>query len=79
MLRCRDIVQHADRYLAGEMTFWPRLGFRIHLLFCRYCRRYIHHLRVSQEVSRHLPAQEAPAPTEVDAVLAKILQAESKN
>lgn len=79
MLRCRDIVQHADRYLADEMGFWPRLGFKLHLLFCRYCRRYVHHLRVSQEVCRHVPAQDAPAPAEIDAILAKVLPIDSSS
>ena len=63
MLRCRDIVKHADAYLSGEMPFWTRLGFRVHLLFCRYCRRYVRELRLTLEVSRRMavagPADDA--------------------
>lgn len=69
MLRCRDIVQHADRYMAGEMGFWPRLGFRVHLLFCRFCRRYLHQLGVVTVVSADMPAGPAAAEGRIDAVV----------
>lgn len=56
MLRCRDIVRHADVYLAGEMSFWRRLGFQLHLLLCRDCRRYVRELVLTTEVSRRMAA-----------------------
>ncbi|MDO8329776.1 MAG: hypothetical protein Q7T36_04820 [Fluviicoccus sp.] len=72
MLRCRDIVRHGDAFLSGEMRGWKRAGFWVHLLFCRYCRRYIRQLRTTQAVSISLPPSAAASDAEVDAVLACI-------
>lgn len=72
MLRCRDIVRHGDAFLSGEMRGWKRVGFWVHLLFCRYCRRYIRQLRTTQAVSISLPPSAAASDAEVDAVLARI-------
>jgi len=73
MLRCRDIVRHGDAFVSGEMRGLRRAGFWLHLLFCRYCRRYIRQLRTTQAVSRELSPSDVPADDELDAVLARIL------
>ncbi len=70
MLRCRDIVKHADAYLSGEMPFWTRLGFRVHLLFCRYCRRYVRELRLTLEVSRRMAVAGPAEDARIDALAA---------
>ena len=74
MLRCRDIVRHGDAFLSGEMRGWRRAGFWLHLLFCRYCRRYVRQLRTTQAVSVGLPPCVAMTDDEVDAVLARIAE-----
>lgn len=74
MLRCRDIVRHGEAFVSGEMRGWRRAGFWLHLLFCRYCRRYIRQLRTTRAVSQALPLADAPAPDELDALLARILE-----
>lgn len=74
MLRCRDIVRHGDAFLSGEMRGWRRAGFWLHLLFCRYCRRYVRQLRTTQAVSVALPPSVAMTDDEVDAVLARIAE-----
>ena len=45
MLKCRDIVQHADALLDQELGFRRRLAVRIHLFMCVHCRRYVRQLR----------------------------------
>lgn len=73
MLRCRDIVRHGEAFVSGEMRGWRRAGFWLHLLCCRYCRRYIRQLRTTRAVSQALSAADVPAGEELDAVLARIL------
>lgn len=74
MLRCRDIVKYAEAYLSGEMTGWQRLGFRLHLLSCRACRRYVAHLRATRAVSVRLHADVSASPESVDHILALLAQ-----
>ena len=46
MLKCRDVPQHAELPLAGDMTPGQRFSLRMHLLMCHHCRRYVRQLRV---------------------------------
>ncbi len=41
MLSCRDVVNDADRYVAGELSSRQRMAMKFHLLICRHCRRYV--------------------------------------
>jgi hypothetical protein len=45
MLRCREVTRRASAYIDQELTFWPALEYRMHLLVCRHCRRFIHNFR----------------------------------
>ncbi len=53
MLKCREVVAETDALVAGEL---PRLQYwkvTIHLLGCRYCRRYVRQLRWLLRAFRH--------------------------
>jgi len=39
-LSCRDAVRLQSDALDRPLTFGERLGLRIHLLLCKWCRRY---------------------------------------
>jgi hypothetical protein len=41
MLKCKDITEQSDGYLAGDLGFYRTLQVRIHLLMCRFCSRYV--------------------------------------
>lgn len=45
MLSCRELVNHADALLAGELPWRARLSARLHLSLCRHCRRYLRQLK----------------------------------
>ncbi len=45
MLTCREVTERADEYIDGELGFWPAMHVRMHLVACRYCRRFIKQLR----------------------------------
>lgn len=47
MLRCRDVEQQASEYLDQELPPLLQLRFRMHLLICRNCWRYVQQLRLT--------------------------------
>lgn len=69
MLRCRDVEQQASEYLDQELTPLLQLRFRMHLLICRNCRRYIQQLRLTVSSLKQLK----PAPlSDTDALVEKM-------
>ena len=54
MLKCKDITEQSDGYLAGDLGFYRTLQVRIHLLMCRFCRRYVRQSSLLIMVMRQL-------------------------
>lgn len=46
MLSCKQVVDHSDQLLAGEVSRRQRLAIYLHLLICVHCRRYLRQLRL---------------------------------
>lgn len=75
MLNCREVLERADVYLANELSDWQRFQFKLHLLLCRNCRRYLKNLRLTQQVSQQLPLTEPMLlDSELDALMVLIEQ-----
>ena len=74
MLRCRDVVEQADVYLASELSSWQRFQFNLHLMVCGYCRRYLKSLKVTQKVSEQLSIANPPSDKDISALVAMIQQ-----
>lgn len=53
MLKCREVVAETDALVAGELPWRRRWKLKIHLLGCRYCRRYVRQLRWLLRAFRH--------------------------
>jgi hypothetical protein len=73
MLRCNEVtrlVASERLQTAGLMT---RLGVRMHLMVCRYCRRYVAQLRAIGRAARGL-AEGDPAQREAVHRLIRALQ-----
>lgn len=45
MLSCKEVTDLASRALDMPIAWRQRFGMRMHLMFCRLCRRYVRHLR----------------------------------
>lgn len=54
MLSCRDVTENASDYLERELGWWPRLQFRMHLMVCQLCRRYVEQLKATIRLVRDL-------------------------
>lgn len=62
MLNCRKVTAKIARDEFAGAPWRTRLALRMHLLFCRHCRRYQTQLRVIGEASRDLwgPSPQPP-------------------
>lgn len=75
MLNCREIVQRGDLLLAGDLAWRHRIGIRIHLMMCRYCRRYVHQLKTMIKAIPFMHSQASE--DEVSHVIANIMSGEN--
>lgn len=74
MLKCREVLEQADAYLASELTSWQRIQFNVHLAICGYCRRYLKALKMTQQVSQQLTIQSQHSDSDISALVAMIQQ-----
>jgi hypothetical protein len=74
MLKCSEVVEQADAYLASELSSWQRFQFNLHLAVCGYCRRYMKLLKITQQVSEQLPMVSSTPEVDISALVAMIQQ-----
>lgn len=53
MFRCKDIAEHASRYVGRQLSFVERVQFRVHLFICHDCRHFIAQFRLSLAALRN--------------------------
>lgn len=63
MLTCRDVTKSATDYMERELSFRESLQIRLHLLMCRFCRRYVRQLAATRDALRRMPR---PLPSDAD-------------
>mgnify|MGYP000891849126 CR=1 FL=1 len=54
MLKCHQIVDQSSDYLEHDMSFRQRLQFRMHLLMCHNCRRFIRQFKAAIQMTKSL-------------------------
>jgi len=52
MPTCRDASRLQSEALDGKLSFSKRLGLVLHLLICKWCRRYGKQIRFMREAAR---------------------------
>lgn len=62
MLTCKDVTELTTPHLERQLSPRDRLRFRLHLLMCRHCRRYVEQIQQIVRALRTLPAEPAPPP-----------------
>ena len=60
MLTCRDVADFLMSYIDGELPFGQRLSFRLHLVLCPPCRRYMTQYRRTVALGRDAFRDEDP-------------------
>ena len=73
-LTCRDVSEMTTDYLDHALPVSRRLGMRIHLAICSFCRRHLKQVRATVTLLRKLPPVRLTQMQE-DALIAQILHA----
>lgn len=60
MLDCKQITERSDEYLSGDLGIYERIQFRIHLLMCTYCRRYVRQTKILIAMLQRLSGAVSP-------------------
>ena len=76
MLHCIDICEKATEHMEGNLNFFARLQFRLHLAMCNACRRFYAQFLLTSEVMSELgqatrPVGE-PGEAEIDNIIYNI-------
>jgi len=59
---CRQATRLQSTALDGKLSLSQRLGLRIHLCLCKWCRRYGSQIDFLRTASRHEPKPEESLP-----------------
>lgn len=73
MLRCRDVTRLVASEEIRTAPWMTRIGVRLHLVFCRHCRRYVRELARIGAAVRDLYRDAADEPDREEAVIRAIL------
>ena len=55
--RCREAVRLQSEQMDHPLEWWQRLGLKIHLLLCKWCRRYGRQIRFLRTASQSPPEE----------------------
>ncbi|MCX4189332.1 anti-sigma factor family protein [Methylophaga sp. OBS3] len=78
MLSCKEVAEQASDHIDQHLRWDQRLRFKLHLLICRNCRRYVAQLRCTIESLQKLPIKQTPQPTEQHKLLASRLREQAR-
>jgi predicted anti-sigma-YlaC factor YlaD len=62
MLSCREVTGMASDHLEGVLPLRSRLGMRLHLWMCAYCRLYVRQIAQVATLLRGLGGRPTTAP-----------------
>ena len=60
---CRQASRLQSEALDFNLPFLQRVGLRIHLLLCKWCRRYGEQIRFLREAAQFVPLALRPVPS----------------
>lgn len=70
MMSCSEITELVTAYLDRRMPLSQRMAFRMHILMCPHCRRYLRQVRATVKLTGQLPAEPIPDQVRDDLVRA---------
>ena len=74
MLHCRELVDLVASDGLADAGWLTRLQFRLHLMVCRNCRRYVNQLGVVGDLARRMWGPGTSDPAVLDRLEQRILQ-----
>ncbi|MEO8531333.1 MAG: zf-HC2 domain-containing protein [Deltaproteobacteria bacterium] len=71
MLTCKDVTLRASDLVDGETSLWLTFRMRLHLAMCVGCRRFVHQISVTRDLTEP-PMPNDPRATDIDAIFARL-------
>ncbi|HJW71269.1 MAG TPA: hypothetical protein VJ486_00315 [Geothrix sp.] len=69
---CHEVQTHLTEFSEGALPLGQRLGFRVHLLFCRVCAGVLRGLKALPKVARTALAPPPEPPEAAEQALAEV-------
>lgn len=60
MLSCKEVTERAGDWTDGQLGFRERMAIRLHLLICRFCRRFLQQYRLAADTAAQQACQHHP-------------------
>jgi hypothetical protein len=64
-LNCEQAARLLSENQDVELYWWERTGLRLHLLYCRYCKRYHQQLDLMRQLFRRIFSDDESIPPEL--------------
>jgi predicted anti-sigma-YlaC factor YlaD len=61
MLKCKEITELSEDYLQNDLSVWQSLNYKMHLMMCQHCRRFVDQVTVVIRLTRAADKPIAPA------------------
>ncbi len=74
MLTCRDINERSSEYLDQQMSFMQRMNFRMHLMLCKHCSRFMRQLEAVVHTLHRLSPQQSTSEEQLEELVDKLHQ-----
>ena len=54
MLTCKDVAERVTGYLERDLSWSEWMQFRLHVVMCALCRRYVSQMRATRSILQRL-------------------------
>ncbi|MDH5230825.1 MAG: hypothetical protein OEZ58_16415 [Gammaproteobacteria bacterium] len=78
MLTCKDITQKATDYNDKHMGLWQRMQFKMHVLMCHHCRRFMHQFERTIEMTQQLKPSVPCSDSSIDEQVKRLMNINHK-
>lgn len=72
ILNCQQLVEKVTDAQEGRLSTLDRIGWAIHLAWCRHCRRYVEQMDQTVQWLRNLSTDERAPPGVITSVLSQL-------
>ncbi len=76
MLKCKQISERASEYIDGNMSMGQRFQFRLHLMMCQHCQRFVKNFNTGIVMIQRLRKVPECRPEQLEAVQKRIQELE---
>lgn len=56
MLTCKEVTQRVTAYMERELSWSEWVQFMLHVVMCRFCRRYVSQMEATRATLRRIGA-----------------------